>query len=179
MPGLLGIFLISAAVSAQRQSDAAGLRATLSHINDGVVVRVRVAAGPVLSGRYAGIVGDTMVLGPSGAATRLSTASLDSVWTRHRPVVSKGIQGVLLGALLGGLWELAATLNASCHSTSLSSSRFPYPPEPPVTRCRGATRNGRLADSCRPSCRATCPPWTHAACPPSTPMRREVERVPR
>src|SRR5712692_3108040 len=127
MPGLLGIFLISAAVSAQRQSDAAGLRATLSHINDGAVVRVRVAAGPLLRGRYAGIVGDTMVLAPSGAGRRLSTASLDSVWMRQRPVVSKGIQGVLLGALLGGVWELAGTLNGSCHSTSFSSSRFPYP----------------------------------------------------
>jgi hypothetical protein len=127
MSGLGGVLLISVVLSAQRQADAAGLRAALSHIDDGVVVRVRVAAGPVLSGRYAGIVGDTMVLGPSGAGTRLSTASLDSVWTRHRPVVSKGIQGVLLGALLGGVWELAATLNASCHSTSFSSSRFPYP----------------------------------------------------
>ena len=127
MPGLLGILLVSVAVSAQRQSDAAGLYATLSHINDGAVVRVRVAAGPLLSGRYAGIVGDTMVLRPSGAATRLSTAALDSVWTRHRPVVSKGIQGMLLGALLGSVWELAATLKGSCHSTSVASARFPYP----------------------------------------------------
>jgi hypothetical protein len=116
---LLGVFLISVAVSAQRQADAAGLRVVLSHINDGAALRVRVAAGPRLSGRYAGILGDTMFLGSSGGATRLRTAALDSLWMRQRPIVSKGIRGALIGALLGGVVGLARSLRASCHTSEI------------------------------------------------------------
>jgi len=91
-------------------------------MHSGAVVRVGIVGGPRVSGRYVGIVGDTMLL----SATRVGTVVFDSLWTRHRPVVSNAIRGALLGAFVGGAYRLVRTARVSCDS-SFTSYFYPWP----------------------------------------------------
>ncbi len=98
-------------------------------MHGGAVVRVGIVGGPRISGRYVGIVGDTMLL----SATRVGTVVFDSLWTRHRPVVSNAIRGALLGALVSGAYRLVRTARVWCDS--FTSYYYPWPD------CRGRVGN--------------------------------------
>jgi len=69
------------------------LSAVSPRMHGGAVVRVGIVGGPRISGRYVGIVGDTMLLSATAAATRVGVVVFDSLWTRHRPIVSNAIRG--------------------------------------------------------------------------------------
>jgi len=95
-------------------------------IHSGAVVRLGIVGGPRISGRYVGIVGDTMLLNANTAPTRVGLIVFDSMWTRHRPIASNAIRGALLGALVGGAYRLVRTARVSCDS-SFTSYFFPWP----------------------------------------------------
>jgi hypothetical protein len=99
-------------------------------MHSGALVRLGIAGGPRLSGRYVGIVGDTMLL----SANRVGTVVFDSLWTWHRPIVSNAIRGALLGALVGGAYRLVHTARVWCDS-SFTSYFYPWPD------CRGRVGN--------------------------------------
>src|SRR6266852_5336891 len=86
-------------------------------MHGGAVVRVGIVGGPRISGRYVGIVGDTMLL----SATRVGT------------VVFNAIRGALLGALVSGAYRLVRTARVWCDS--FTSYYYPWPD------CRGRVGN--------------------------------------
>lgn len=104
----------------------ARLRAVLGHTDAGAVLRVRGAGGPRLLGFYLGMARDSAFLGSSalGPSTRLA---VDSIWTRHHPTVRKALHGLVVGALVGGVVQLARSLRASCRSARFLSPNWLYP----------------------------------------------------
>jgi hypothetical protein len=99
----------------------------LQQTDSGTVVLVRGAGGPRLSGSYLGMARDSAFLGtisPLGPSTQLA---VDSIWTRHHPTVRKALHGLLAGAFVGGVVQLARSLRASCRSARFLSSNWLYP----------------------------------------------------
>jgi len=94
-------------------------------MHGGAVVRLGIVGGPRISGRYVGIVGDTMLLSATAAPTRVGVVLFDSLWTRHRPIVSNAIRGALLGALVGGAYRVVRTARVWCDS--FTSYYYPWP----------------------------------------------------
>jgi hypothetical protein len=96
-------------------------------IHHGTEVRLGVvgAGGPRISGRYVGLVGDTLLLDASTA--NAGPVVFDSLWTRHRDIGLNALRGAAAGALVGGAWGLMRSVRVSCKSASLSSGFFPWP----------------------------------------------------
>src|SRR6266699_159976 len=105
----------------------ARLNGVLRQTDTGTVLRVSGAGGPRLLGFYLGMARDSAFLGTSSALGPSTPLAVDSIWTRHHPTVRKALHGMLVGALLGGVVQLARSLRASCRSARFLSSNWPYP----------------------------------------------------
>ncbi len=109
-------------------------------LHSGAVVRLVIVGGggpggrggPRISGRYAGMVGDTLLLDESA---HVGLVVFDSLWTRHRPIVLNALRGAMVGAVVGGGYGLVRSVRVSCKSGSLTSHYFPWPD------CRGRVGN--------------------------------------
>jgi len=103
--------------------------AATGRLKAGDMVRLRTVGGggPRISGRYAGMVGDTMLLDASTGPAHVRMVVFDSLWTRHRPRVANALRGAAVGALLGGAYRLVRTARVSCHADDTSFFDYPWP----------------------------------------------------
>ncbi len=114
--------------SAPVPRDTVRLRALLMRIHDQASLRVGVSGRSRISGRYADIVGDTIVLLTTATQERLPLASIDSLWARQQPIAPRAVRGALVGGLLAAVHTLIRTLHVSCHSPpSTLFDLFPSP----------------------------------------------------
>jgi len=104
-------------------------RAATGRLTAGDMVRLRTvgAGGPRISGRYAGMVGDTMLLDATTGPAHVRMVVFDSLWTRHRPIVANALRGAAVGALLGGAYRLARTARVTCHPEVTPFFDYPLP----------------------------------------------------
>lgn len=117
----------------------ASVRTRLAGLPLEATMRVRLAGGPRVSGRYGGVVSEGFVLRTGVAQSRVRATLIDSLWTRERPIVPTAVHGAASGALVGVMLRLGRTLRATCSSRS---SGFGLPQSPD---CRITT--GRLTDA--------------------------------
>jgi len=103
--------------------------AATGRLKAGDMIRLRTVGGggPRISGRYAGMVGDTMLLEASTGPAQVRMVVFDSLWTRHRPIVANALRGAAVGALVGGAYRLVRTARVSCHPEATPSLTFRCP----------------------------------------------------
>ncbi|HEX9293162.1 MAG TPA: hypothetical protein VF873_05705 [Gemmatimonadales bacterium] len=131
----LGAIVLSLAAQSSTQearyrvafSVDARLNGVLRQTDTGTVLRVSGAGGPRLLGFYLGMAHDSAFLGTRSAFGPSTQLAVDSIWTRHHPTVRKALHGMLVGALVGGVVQLARSLRASCGSGRFLSSNWPLP----------------------------------------------------
>ncbi len=87
-------------------------------IPSGSVVRIVVAGGPRLSGRYLGTTGDSIILKTRAGYVRVGASRVDSLWTQQRDILGPTLRGAWIGALMGTAIQLIRGLRVSCHPTS-------------------------------------------------------------
>jgi hypothetical protein len=106
-------------------ADTARLHRLLIGLSDDATVRVRIADGPRLIGRYRGPVGDAFVLRTGGAEERMRQTLIDSLWTRERPIVSTAVRSGALVALVRAAIALGRTFRVACRPGALGQAPFP------------------------------------------------------
>lgn len=87
-------------------------------IPSGSVVRIVVAGGPRLSGRYLGTTGDSIILKTRAGYVRVGASRVDSLWTQQRDILGPTLRGAWIGALMGTAIQLIRGLRVSCHPAS-------------------------------------------------------------
>ena len=120
--------------------DTLRLHALLTRMHDRGFVRIGVTNEPRIHGRYAGLVGDTIVPRTGETDHRLPVATIDSVWLRQRPIAANAVHVGLVGGLLAATLTLLGTFHFSCHGTLIN------PFAPPNLDCKAtAGAIGRAA----------------------------------
>jgi len=99
----------------------------LTRMHPGTAVRVATAGGPRVSGRFAGMLGDTVLLHTASGLDRLPATRIDSVWTRDPSLAVHTLRGAGVGALLATIVTVARSFRGSCHQSTLASPTFPFP----------------------------------------------------
>ena len=132
-------------------------------IHRGTAIRLGVVGGggggPRISGRYVGLVGDTLLLDASTA--NAGPVVFDSLWTRQRDIGLNALRGAAAGALIGGAWGLMRSVRASCKSASPWSGFFPLPDCPDRARNigRGALAGAAIGAVARVALGELFPKW--------------------
>lgn len=117
---------------------SARLSARLGQIQRGTVVRVHMLSGPRLTGVYLGMTGDSAFLRTAAGRSTPASFTVDSVWTRHRPILTEAVRGAVEGAMMGAAVQWVRGLLASCRG----SPHYPIFPG----HCRAAVQDvGRSA----------------------------------
>jgi hypothetical protein len=91
---------------------------SIAALPQGSLVRVAVAGGPRISGRFLGMVGDSVILHAQTGAVLVHPLAIDSIWTRHRPIASNALRGAWDGAVTGVVIQVISGLRVSCHESS-------------------------------------------------------------
>src|SRR5258705_12329495 len=109
--------------------------AATGRLKAGDMVRLRTVGrgGPRISGRYAGMVGDTMLLDARTGPAQVRMVVFDSLWTRHRPIVANALRGAAVGALLGGAYRLLRPPPPACPPPTPPLFYLPLPLSPRTT----------------------------------------------
>jgi len=87
-------------------------------IPPGSVVRMTVASGPRLSGRYLGTTGDSIILKTRAGYVRVGAFRVDSLWTQQRDILGPTLRSAWMGAVMGTAIQLIRGLRVSCHRAS-------------------------------------------------------------